>query len=277
MSKDAAQSVEEIADLWNRYQASGDSGALEGLVVHYQRLVKYVVDRLAITRPVILDIEDLVSYGNIGLLEAIDRFDAARGVKFETFAIRRIRGTIVDQLRALDWLPRSARRRVKEIQSASAELTSTLGRIPTDEEVASFCSLNEKRFQRATAAAAIVTVSLDAVLHLDEDERPLSIAESVEDGALVDPLHVTTRNEMVIALRKAINSLPTRESAVIVEHYGSERTMREIGKQLELSESRVCQLHAIALDKLNASLQSYVQEGNVIQLETATRELAAIA
>src|SRR5262245_44115111 len=193
MSRDAARSEEEIAGLWEAYRASSDSGALEGLVVHYQRLVKYVVDRLAITRPVILDVEDLVSYGNIGLLEAIDRYDAARGVKFETFAIRRIRGTIVDQLRALDWLPRSARRRVKEIQSAAAELTGSLGRIPSDEEVANFCSLNQKRYQRATAAAAIVTVSLDAVLHMDEDERPLSIAESVEDHSLVNPLHVTTR------------------------------------------------------------------------------------
>ncbi len=248
---------EDTQALWPRYRQTHDPAIREKLILAYSPLVKYVVDRLAISLPAVLDAEDLVSYGIIGLIDAVERFDPDRGFKFETFALPRIRGTIIDQLRALDWLPRSARQRAKEIERAIAELRTNLGRMPKDEEVAQHLNLDIQRYHQAVQEAATVTLSLDHVLSFDEDESPLSLADLVEDRQAPSLPGSAERNELLNALIGAIGELPERDRMVIALYYNEELTMKEISKVLDISESRVCQLHARAVLKLRAALLAF--------------------
>ncbi|MFN8535294.1 MAG: FliA/WhiG family RNA polymerase sigma factor [Dehalococcoidia bacterium] len=254
---------QEIVSLWPHYVVRREPRVRETLILAYTPLVKYVVDRLAISLPAVLDSEDLVSYGVIGLIDAVERFDPGRGFKFETFAIPRIRGTIIDQLRALDWLPRSARQRAKEIERGIQELRGSLGRMPTDEEVAKYLNMDLDRYHAAVQEAATVTLSLDHVLSTDEDDSPLSLADLVEDRQAVSLLGAAERGELVGALVRAIEELPERDRMVIALYYNEELTMKEISRVLEISESRVCQLHARAVLKLRASLAGYREPAGV--------------
>ncbi|GIW07808.1 MAG: RNA polymerase sigma factor WhiG [Dehalococcoidia bacterium] len=247
----------ETTALWPRYVRTREPRIREALILAYTPLVKYVVDRLAISLPAVLDTEDLISYGIIGLIDAVERFDPDRGFKFETFAIPRIRGTIIDQLRALDWLPRSARQRAKEIERGIQELRSSLGRMPTDEEVAAYLQMDLDRYHAAVQEAATITLSLDHVLSMDDDDSPLSLADLVEDRQAVSLLGAAERNELLGALIRAIEELPERDRLVIALYYNEELTMKEISRVLEISESRVCQLHARAVLKLRAALASF--------------------
>jgi RNA polymerase sigma factor for flagellar operon FliA len=247
----------DTAALWPQYVRTREPSLREKLILAYTPLVKYVVDRLAISLPSVLDSDDLIGYGIIGLIDAVERFDPERGFKFETFALPRIRGTIIDQLRALDWLPRSARQRAKEIERAIQELRGTLGRMPTDEEVASHLHMDLDRYHAAVQEAATVTLSLDHVLSTDDDDSPLALADLVEDRQAVSLLGAAERNELLGALIRAIEELPERDRLVIALYYNEELTMKEISRVLEISESRVCQLHARAVLKLRAALASF--------------------
>jgi RNA polymerase sigma factor for flagellar operon FliA len=249
----------EAGNLWEQYLPSRPPAIREKIILSYTPLVKYVVDRLAINLPAVLDAEDLVSYGIIGLIDAVGRFEPDRGVKFETFAIPRIRGTIIDQLRALDWLPRSSRQRAKDIQRAMTELRDVHGRMPTDEEVAAHLGLDMDKYNQAVQEAAAVTLSLDHVLSMDEDDSPLSLADLVEDKVTPSIGSFAERNELLRALVAAIRELPERDRMVIALYYNEELTMKEISRVLEISESRVCQLHSRAVLKLRASL-TYFRE-----------------
>jgi RNA polymerase sigma factor for flagellar operon FliA len=253
----------ETAALWPRYVRTRDPRLRETLILAYTPLVKYVVDRLAISLPAVLDTDDLISYGIIGLIDAVERFDPDRGFKFETFAIPRIRGTIIDQLRALDWLPRSARQRAKEIERGIQDLRGTLGRMPTDEEVAAHLNMDLDRYHAAVQEAATVTLSLDHVLSTDDDDSPLALADLVEDRQAANLPGQVERNELLGALIRAIEELPERDRLVIALYYHEELTMKEISRVLEISESRVCQLHARAVLKLRAALASFREPAGV--------------
>lgn len=253
----------DTAALWPRYAHTRDPRLRETLILAYTPLVKYVVDRLAISLPAVLDSDDLISYGIIGLIDAVERFDPDRGFKFETFAIPRIRGTIIDQLRALDWLPRSARQRAKEIERGIQDLRGTLGRMPTDEEVAAHLNMDLDRYHAAVQEAATVTLSLDHVLSTDDDDSPLALADLVEDRQAASLPGQVERNELLGALIRAIEELPERDRLVIALYYHEELTMKEISRVLEISESRVCQLHARAVLKLRAALASFREPAGV--------------
>lgn len=244
----------EAQALWEEYFQERKPALRERLILQYAPLVKYAVDRLAISLPAVLDAEDLVSYGIIGLIDAIERFDLGRGVKFETFALPRIRGTVLDQLRALDWLPRSSRQRAKDIQRTITQLRDQFGRMPTDEEIAGHLGLDMDRYHQAVQEAATVTLSLDHVLSQDEEDSPLSLADLVEDKEAANIGGRIERVELVRALARSIEELPERDRMVIALYYHEELTMKEISRVLEISESRVCQLHARAVLKLRASL-----------------------
>ncbi len=245
--------------LWARYAESPDPAVREQLIMQYAPLVKYVIGRLAISLPAILDYEDILSYGTIGLIEAVERFDPSKGVKFETYAISRVRGAIIDALRSLDRLPRSVRQKAREAEAAISRLSVSLGRTPTDQEVAVELGITMERYLQDQVDASWVTVSLESVGVSDENEDgPGEVAVADPDAEVVG--EALERQELIGELAEAIRELPDREQLVLSLYYKEELTMREISKVLGVSESRVCQLHARALTRLRAGI-TRIQSG----------------
>jgi RNA polymerase sigma factor for flagellar operon FliA len=217
-----AQNHETGADRWMRFVVERDPALREQLIVQYAPLVKYVVGRLAIMLPRVLDSDDVLSAGVLGLIEAVDRYDPRMGVKFETYAIARIRGAIIDELRALDWIPRSARQRSQEIASAFARLEASLGRPATDDEVAEALGLDRHQFQQASLAATTVLLSLEAPAPAgdgDGDGASLPLVETIESPQTADPLASAVESEVLEALARAIDALSERERILLSLYY----------------------------------------------------------
>jgi len=221
-------------------------------IQQYAPLVKYVVGRLAIGLPAILDYEDILSYGTIGLIEALDRYDASKGVKFETYAISRIRGSIIDALRSLDRLPRSVRQKAKRLEQVTVELTRVHGREPTDQELAEAMEMTITQFNKTLVDSSWVTVSLDGLLDRDDGEG--NGAELPPDPDEEDFTGNLEKQEVLESLTEAVRSLPEREWLIVSLYYKDEMTMKEIAQILEISESRVCQLHGRALSRLRTRM-----------------------
>jgi RNA polymerase sigma factor FliA len=223
------------------------------LIQQYAPLVKYVVGRLAIGLPAILDYEDILSYGTIGLIEALDRFDASKGVKFETYAINRIRGSIIDALRMLDRLPRSVRQKAKKLDAVTTELLANLDRDPTEDEIAEAAGMTMVQYQKALVDSSWVTVSLDGMLDRDEnkDASPTELPANPNDEDFTRRLE---KRQLLDSLTDSVNGLPERELLIVSLYYRDEMTMKEIAKILEISESRVCQLHGRAVGRLRQRL-----------------------
>lgn len=225
----------------------------DAAIRQYAPLVKYVVGRLAIGLPAILDYEDILSYGTIGLIEALDRFDDSKGVKFETYAISRIRGAIIDALRALDRLPRSVRQKAKRLEQVSVALTVDLGREPTDLELATGSGMTIEQYNQAVVDSSWVTVSLDGLLDYQDSEGNSS-SEMPADPKATDFTNDLEHKEMLGALTTAVSALPEREWLIVSLYYKDEMTMKQIAQILDISESRVCQLHGRALSRLRARM-----------------------
>ncbi len=247
---------EEVQRLWMEYKRNGDSGIREKLIIQYVPLVKYVLGRLAVTIPDILESEDILSYGTIGLITAVERFDPTVGVKFETYAIARIRGSIIDELRSLDWIPRSARQRVREITKAMSELEVELQRRPTDEEVADRVGVGVESYRNTLANTSVATFSLDRPVEVAEESDPISVGDAIPDEGSPDPSLEAELRELEDELTGAIEQLPERERLLLSLYYHEDLTMKEISQVLEISESRVCQIHARAVLKLRAHLET---------------------
>lgn len=240
-----------VAEAWARYLEDGDPACRDQLILQHTPLVKYVIGRLAIHLPQVLEFEDLLGYGTLGLIQAFERFDPSRGVKFESYAVMRIRGAILDALRALRGLPQSVTDKAKRLQRTAMELESVLGRPPTDDELAEALSITTDQLNQQMADASWVTVSLDNMLDTqgDGDMRALTSHRSEDDVQLM-----VERRELVAELSDALKALNDRERMILNLYYREELTMREIGQVLEISEGRVCQLHARALHKLRVVL-----------------------
>lgn len=223
-------------------------------IQQYAPLVKYVVGRLAIGLPAILDYEDILSYGTIGLIEAMDRYDDSKGVKFETYAISRIRGAIIDALRSLDRLPRSVRQKAKRLDQVTVELTRSLGREPNEEELASAMEMTLPQYHKTLVDSSWVTVSLDGLLSRDDDGEGGGSAELPADPDEEDFTERMEKRQTLEALTTAVKSLPEREWLIVSLYYKDEMTMKEIAQILEISESRVCQLHGRALSRLKTRM-----------------------
>ncbi len=233
---------------------AGPSDDRDTAIQQYAPLVKYVVGRLAIGLPAILDYEDILSYGTIGLIEALDRYDGSKGVKFETYAISRIRGAIIDALRALDRLPRSVRQKAKRLEAVTLEFTAANDRDPTDEEVARAMGMTIEQYNQTLVDCSWVTVSLDGLLDRDENNDGAGATELPADPNEEDFTQRLEKRQMLDALTGAVKGLPEREWLIVSLYYRDEMTMREIAQILEISESRVCQLHGRALSRLRARL-----------------------
>ncbi|MGE0600547.1 MAG: FliA/WhiG family RNA polymerase sigma factor [Dehalococcoidia bacterium] len=235
-------------------RANSPYGDREAAIKQYAPLVKYVVGRLAIGLPAILDYEDILSYGTIGLIEALDRFDDSKGVKFETYAISRIRGAIIDALRALDRLPRSVRQKAKKLEQIHVSYVLEHGREPTDEEVAAAMGLTIEQYNQTLVDCSWVTVSLDGLLDRDNSDDGSAPTELPADPNEEDFTQRMEKRQLIDALTGAVKQLPEREWLIVSLYYRDEMTMKEIAQILEISESRVCQLHGRALGRLRARL-----------------------
>ncbi len=247
-------SREEIQRRWEKFVRAPTPALRESLILQYTPLVKYVVGRLAIGLPAIMDYEDVLSDGTIGLIEAVERFDPSKGVKFETYAISRIRGSIIDSLRKADRLPRSARQNKRKLDKATTALREELGRDPDDQEVADSLGISLDRYYAILTDSSWVTVSLDNLLDASNEGEGYPAAEMPKDPDAQDVNRAVERKEAVTALAAAIQQLPDRERLVVSLYYQDELTQREIAKVLSISESRVCQLHARSLERLRSTL-----------------------
>ncbi len=235
-----------IESAWQAWHSAQEVTAREWLVVHYASLVKFVAGRLSAGLPRSVDTGDLVSAGVFGLMNAIDRFDPAQGNTFETYAIPRIRGAILDSLRSLDWVPRSVRSRSRSVQDAIARLEHELGRTPNDEEIANELSISVDELEKWLADIAAGSVGpLDHVAMdntLADADAHLQPGRAMEDGELRD------------AMRAEITRLPEREQAVLILYYDDGLTLAEIGEALGVTESRVSQIHTKAVLQLRSRL-----------------------
>lgn len=231
---------------WEAWHVSQEHTAREWLVVHYASLVKFVAGRLGAGLPRSVDTGDLVSAGVFGLMNAIDRFDPEQGAKFETYAIPRIRGAILDGLRALDWVPRSVRSRSRQIQDAIAELEHQLGRAPTDEEIAAELQIEVVELEKWLADVA--TGSVGPLDHVAMDSKPSHGDAQSQPGSALE------EGELRDAMRQEISKLPEREQAVLVLYYDDGLTLAEIGEALGVTESRISQIHAKAVLQLRSRL-----------------------
>jgi len=247
----------ELRDLWRRYKGAGDRSARERLVVAYSPMVKFVAGRLATGLPSHVEDADLISYGLLGLIGAIERFDPERGVKFETFAMTRIRGAIIDELRSLDWVPRSVRSRAREIETAQSALEHELQRAPTDDELAEKLGMSVAELQTALLEIANSSVyALDELWSVsDSSGDQVSLLDTIPDDGAADPQEALDSSDRKDRLTEAIGSLPEREQLVVALYYYEQLTLREIGEVLGVTESRVSQLHTKAVMRLRSHLQ----------------------
>jgi RNA polymerase sigma factor for flagellar operon FliA len=242
-----------VANPFNEYRKA-DARQKEDLILRFAPLIKLIVNRIAIRLPPHVDTEDLVNAGVIGLMDAIEKYDPMRGTSFKTYAEFRIRGAILDELRTLDWFPRSIRQKVNRLETAYADLERQLGRAATDEEVAAALNIDLEEFYETLAqASAVSLVSLYDMGREEGEER--SLLDCVASGE-DDPAMALESQEVYETIGRAIERLPEKERIVISLYYYDELTMKEIGKVLNLTESRVSQIHTKAVLRLRARLRS---------------------
>ena len=245
-----------VAGLWDDFKRTGDPALRERLILHYSPLVKYVAGRVRVGLPGALDSADFVSSGIFGLIDAIERFEPDRHIKFETYAIARIRGAIIDELRALDWIPRSLRQKAREIEQASVRLEQSLGRTPSESEIAKELGIPLGELHQIFSKLSLVNVAaLDELLALPTQSGDrIPLMETLEDGDAPDPVALFETMETRALLARAVNSLPDRDKTVVTLYYFEGMTLAQIGEVLGVSESRVCQIHTKAVLTLRGKL-----------------------
>jgi RNA polymerase sigma factor for flagellar operon FliA len=245
----------QIQEAWQRYKVYGDMGAREQLIKQYTHLVKLTVARIVPYPPPGMEWEDLYSHGTIGLIKAVDQFDPTRNVKFETYAIALIRGAVLEALRSEDWVPRSARDKLRQLERAWVYLEAQLGRPPTDEETAQALGISVQEYRQLLLDYARTNmVSLEACVVNGDEEESTSLIEVL--AASDDPYEELVEREQVRALNEAFNRLSERERLVIALYYYEGLTFKEIGQVLNISESRVYQLHTRAIARMREMLCS---------------------
>jgi len=246
----------DLTALWQRYKDYQDQSARDELVIHYSYLVKYIANRLAINLPPFVEIDELISCGIEGLIEATEKYDYQRKVKFETYAIARIKGAMIDGLRAMDWVPVSVRQKSKELERAYVEVETRLGRSATDQEIADELGISKDQFQvwlREVSVASMVY--LEDFLPGDEDgDQSKRIIDMLKDDQAEDALNMIELAETKQLLAEAINKLPEKEKLVLELYYYEGLNLKEIGAVLGLSESRISQLHSKSILRLRGRL-----------------------
>lgn len=248
----------DLSVLWGRFKDTGDTAAREQLILNYSPLVKFVAGRIAVGLPHTVESADLISYGIFGLIDAIEKYDPERGIKFETYAISRIRGAIIDELRALDWVPRSVRSRARDIEHAIIALEGRLLRTPEDAEVAAELGITIKDLNDTFAKLSYTSVvSFEDIWApgTDRDDKAAPSA-GIEDENAENPVEAFETEETKEVLAGAIERLPERERTVIALYYYEGLALKEIGLILGVTESRVSQMHTKAVLRLRARLHA---------------------
>jgi RNA polymerase sigma factor for flagellar operon FliA len=252
-----------LAERWRQYERTGDRAVRDQLILAYSPIVKYVAGRVAARMPAHVDIADLVSYGLGGLIEAVERFEPSRGVGFESYAMTRIRGAIIDELRSQDWVPRAVRSEARAITQATADLTTRLQRLPTDAELAAKLSMKpaelDASLQRVVNAR---TVALDEPAYAGQDGglQP-ALVETLADTHADDPDARLDASDLRERIAAAIEHLPDRQQVILGLRYHQELTFSDIGEILGVSESRICQLHGKAVLQVGALLDAEAASG----------------
>ncbi len=244
---------EEDQKLWEQYKINHDQRIKDALIMKYASFVKYVAGRIAVNLPSNVEFDDLVSYGILGLIDAIDKYDSERNVKFKTYAKTRIRGAIFDELRVLDWTPRSIRQKARKLEKAYAKLEGKLGRDAKDEEIAEYLNIDISELHKLfDETKKSLLLSLDEIFY--DDEEGSSRFDFIEDQKSDNPQSKIEEAEAKKILADAISKLSDRERMVITLYYYEELTSKEIGKILGVSDSRVSQLHTKAILRLRGRL-----------------------
>ncbi len=243
-----------VADLWARYVVDRDSGLRDRLILHYAPLVKYVAGRVGSGLPAHVEQADLVSYGTFGLIDAITRFEPSREIKFESYAMARIRGAIIDELRSTDWIPRSVRMKARQFERTVATLEAALQRSPTEEEIAAEMDMDVEDVRKFLGQLSLVNVvALDELL-VDDDGSAPRLVDTLQDSSALDPQAMAEHGEARQLLARAVEQLPDREKVVVSLYYFEGLTLSEIGRVLGVTESRICQLHTKAVLQLRTKL-----------------------
>jgi RNA polymerase sigma factor for flagellar operon FliA len=263
-------------EIWERCRQTKDADlrqdARRDLVDIYARIVKYVAGRMAIGLPHYVEFNDLISAGLLGLIQAIDNFDSNRGIKFETYAIPRIRGSILDELRSQDWFPRSLRRKAKQLEEAYATLEVQLGRPATDAEVARRLNIDLSELDGMVGEVSIATImSLDADTGGEDSESSTSLGDYLADPRTEDVEQLLARQEMKDLIGTRMTELPEKEQLVLVLYYYEELTLKEIGEILDVTESRVCQIHTKAILRLKGKIDRHEGKSSIGQITTQIR------
>lgn len=240
-------SEDELTALWEKYLADkSDKHSRDAIIVQYIYLVRYVVGRVKVSLPATISIEDIAGYGVEGLINAVERFSPQKNTRFETYALIRIRGAILDKIRAQDFLPRSVRKKIKDIKQATELLKQNLGRIPTTTEIANYLDMDIEKVNQIIAEDVTITSIYDKRGSSDDS---MEIIDTIESQKL-NPQERMEEKNVKTDLQRALQRLPERERVLMVLYYQENMTMKEIGETLGMSESRVCQLHAQSIMKL---------------------------
>jgi RNA polymerase sigma factor FliA len=239
---------EELANLWQEYLSDKtNKTARDTLIVQYIYLIRYVVGRVKVTLPSTISIEDIAGYGVEGLINAIERYSPQKNTRFETYALIRIRGSILDRIRSQDFLPRSVRKKIKDIKNAQEHLKQELGRMPTTSEVANFLDMDPEKVTQILSEDTTMTSLYDKKCSTDDS---VEIIDTIQDTNKLNPQEQAEEQNVKQELEKALRRLPERERIIMVLYYQENMTLKEIGQTINMSESRVCQLHAQAIMKL---------------------------
>lgn len=240
-------SEDELLSLWGKYFKDRSQKQIrDALIVQYIYLIRYVVGRVKVTLPATISIEDIAGYGVEGLINAIERYSPQKNTRFETYALIRIRGAILDKIRAEDFLPRSLRKKIKDIKAAQEELKQRLGRVPTTSEVAEFLEMEPDKVTQVLSEDATITSIYDKRGSSDDS---VEIIDTIQDQTL-NPQEKMEEKNVKQELERALQRLPERERIIMVLYYQENMTLKEIGATINMSESRVCQLHAQSIMKL---------------------------
>jgi RNA polymerase sigma factor for flagellar operon FliA len=252
----AASDEFDVGSVWAEYKRTGDRKLRDQLIVRYAPLVKFVAGRVSAGLPHTIEQADLVSYGMFGLIDAIDKFDTDRAIRFETYAITRIKGAIIDELRSIDWVPRSVRAKARAVEQAYSDLEASLGRTPSDAEVAAELQISEPDLLQIFSQISYVgIVALDEVISSSRSDRgeTATLGDTLADRT-DGPMAAYEVEEMKQILAGAINCLGDREKVVLTLYYYERLTLAQIGEVLGVTESRVCQIHTKAIMQLRGRL-----------------------
>ncbi|MBR6216107.1 MAG: RNA polymerase sigma factor WhiG [Spirochaetaceae bacterium] len=247
------QKTEE--ELWIEFKKTHSPALRDAFIRQYMPLVKYVAGKVSVGMPGSVEFDDLVGFGQFGLLDAINKFDPEKNVKFKTYAVTRIRGAIFDELRSIDWVPRSVRQKSREIEDAISRLESKLGRTASDAEIAGSMGISEEDYNQTVLKVSGTSIlSLNDIWYSGDDSDHVSIGDCIESPSSLNPDVIVEREEVRRVIIEAINDLPEKEKMVLVLYYYDDLTFKEIGQVLNVSESRISQLHTKANLRLRAKL-----------------------